>query len=147
MKTFSIATPLAKSNCRPIDIIAYTFFAMSASNIDKDTIDQYDQNLTEILRNSPECNQLNEIIGLSADFLTMCNKKQIADEKERTARAKAAAAAANAQQNKSDESEQTDHSDDTDTDESDEDSDNTGCPVDMEDLFFTMIALMMGQRP
>ena len=133
MKTFTLAAPLSDPKCRPIDIIAYTFFAMFQSHLDKDTIDQYDQNLTTILRDSPQENQFNEMMGLSADFLTICNAKQMDNERER--------AAANTQKN---ESEQTEHSENTGANESDEDADNS---VDMEDLFFTMIALMMGQRP
>ena len=133
MKTFTLAAPLSDPKCRPIDIIAYTFFAMIQSHLDKDTIDQYDQNLTTILRDSPQENQFNEMMGLSADFLTICNAKQMDNERER--------AAANTQKN---ESEQTEHAENTGVNESDENADNS---VDMEDLFFTMIALMMGQRP
>ena len=141
MKTFTLAAPLSDPNCRPIDIIAYTFFAMFQSHLDEDTVNQYDQNLTKILRDSPQENQFNEMMGLSADFLTICNAKQMDNERERIAAAKANAAKANAQKN---ESEQTDHSENTGAKESDEDADNS---VDMEDLFFSMIALMMGQRP
>ena len=138
MKTFTLATPLSDPKCRPIDIIAYTFSAMAESNLDEDTIDQYDQNLTRILRDSPQENQFNEMMGLSADFLTICNAKQMDNERERIDAAKA-----NAQKNQKNESEQTEHSENTGANESGEDDENT---IGMEDFFFAMIALMMGQR-